>query len=227
MTAGLRLVLPIVCLLAAGAARATWPSVSTELPATGIGANDAAVIVGVTDYAFLPKIPGAADNATDWFRYLVKTRGVPQERVHMLRNIDATAETILEAVDRAASEVQPGGALWFLFIGHGAPAPDHADGLVLGADTQVSEKSLVARGVPQKAILERLEQGRHAQAIVMFDACFSGTTGDGKLQLVPGSQATVPVRRVEVAAGRSSIFSASDQVAGPLPNHDRPAFSYL
>jgi hypothetical protein len=223
-----RIASAIVALFAAGAANAaSWPSVSTELPPTGLGENDAAVVVGISEYAFLPKVAGAAENATDWFRYLVKTRGVPQEHVHLLRDIDATAESMLEAIDQAATEAKPGGTVWFLFVGHGAPTADHDDGLVLGADTQVSEKSLLARGVPQKELLARIEKGQQAHAIVVFDACFSGTIGDGKTQLVPGSQATIPVRRINVAAGRSSILSASDQVAGPLPGHDRPAFSYL
>src|SRR5688500_13595386 len=99
----------VVLLLAlAGEARASsWPPVSSELPPTGLGANDAAVVIGISEYAFLPKIPGAGDNATDWFRFLVKSRGVPQDRVRLLCDIDATSETITEAVQDTAKNVGP------------------------------------------------------------------------------------------------------------------------
>jgi hypothetical protein len=205
----------------------SWPSVSTDIPPTGAGANDAAVIVGISDYFGLPDINGAVENATDWNRYLVNGRGVPSSRVRLLRNGEATKETIEENLKEAAREVRPGGTLWFIYIGHGAPNERQDDGLVLGADTQATLVSLRGRGLPQKRILEIIEEGAHQNAVVIFDACFSGTTGDGKTNLLPNTQATVPVRRVDVTAGRTAIFSASDDVAGPLPGHDRPAFSYL
>lgn len=213
--------------LLATPAFAGWPSFTTDLPPSGNGEGDAAVIVGIGDYLVLPDIEGARENALDWNRYLQKTRGLPMGSVKMLLNTDATKETIEAALVDAVSKVKPGGTMWFVYIGHGAPAPSHEDGLVLGSDTQSSENSLVARGLPQKRILEILETGAQSQAVALFDACFSGTTGDGKTQLVPNSQATIPVRRIEVSEGRTAILSASDLVAGPLPQDNRPAFSYL
>ena len=204
-----------------------WPAVNSDLPAANIGGNDAAVVVGINEYFVLPKVPGADQNALDWMRYLVKTRGIPQKHVALLTNGQATKESIRTAVATAATQVQPGGTLWFIYIGHGAPAPSHDDGLLLGADTQAEENSLVARGLPQKEVLQLMETSGGEAGIAIFDACFSGTTGDGTTQLVPGSQATVPVKRREAAAGRVGILSASDQVAGPLPGHNRPAFTYL
>lgn len=217
----------LLSLMCAVSARANnWPEVSGDLPPNGLGANDAAVVVGIGDYFALPDITGADRNATDWNRWLQKTRGVPGANVRMIVNAEATKETIESAVTEATRQVKPGGTLWFVYIGHGAPAPDHNDGLILGSDTQVSENSLVARGLAQKTILSIIDTGPQKDAVVVFDACFSGSTGDGT-PLVPGSQATVPVKRIAVSAGRTAILSASDVVAGPLPRHDRPAFSYL
>jgi hypothetical protein len=204
-----------------------WPTVSTDVPPAGAGENDAAVIVGISDYFGLPDINGAVENATDWNRYLVNGRGVPGSRVRLLRNSEATKETIEENLKEAVREVRPGGTLWFVYIGHGAPNELQNDGLVLGADTQSTLVSLRGRGLPQKRILEIVESGAQQHAVVVFDACFSGTTGDGKTNLLPNTMATVPLRRVEAAVGRTAVFSASDDVAGPLPGHDRPAFSYL
>lgn len=220
----------LFALVAASTSRAaTWPSVSMPPTQTGGGENDAAVIIGISNYAALPPIPGAADNALDWTRYLNKTRNVPLERIRLLQENEATKETIEEATQELVDKVGQGGTIWFIFIGHGAPNDAHDDGLLVGFDTQINEKSLQARGVPQKLVLSTIEADpKHANAIVIWDACFSGGTGDGKTPLVPGSQATLPVKRVATGtAGRAAIFSASDQVAGPLPNHDRPAFTYL
>lgn len=215
-------------LVSTSAAAANWPSVTNQPAWTGGGENDAAIVIGISAYASLPAIPGAADNAKDWFSYLTRTRGVPLDHIRILADNEATKEEIETATRDLTDKVGQGGTIWYIFIGHGTPNATHDDGLLVGFDTQKTEKSLEARGVPQKWVTSTIEaDAKHANAIFIWDACFSGTTGDGKA-LVPGSQATIPVKRVAGgAAGRAAIFSASDQVAGPLPNHDRPAFTYL
>ncbi len=219
--------LALMLALSSTAAKANgWPSVSGDLPANGLGVNDAAVIVAISDYYKLPDIAGATQNGEDWYRYLVKVRGVPDKKITPLFNDGATKTDILNAVKKAALEVGQGGTLWFIYVGHGGPNKDLDDGLVLGADTQVSVSSFQDRGVPQKQILDLIDLGAHEQAVVIFDACFSGTDGSGQ-NLLPNTQATVPVRRQEVAVGRTAVMSAADAVAGPLAGHDRPAFSYL
>ena len=45
--------LAILC-VASGARAGNWPDVSGDLPANNLGANDAAVVVGVGDYFALP-----------------------------------------------------------------------------------------------------------------------------------------------------------------------------
>jgi Caspase domain len=219
-------IITLSLLLAGSVSAQEWPSLGSNPKGLGLGAKDAAVVVGVSDYAALPDISGAADNATDWYDYLVNTRGVPDTRIHLLRDSDAAKEEVEAKVKQAAVEVEEGGVLWFVFIGHGAPNKEHTDGLMMSYDAQPTENSMTARGLPQKSVLALMDAGRHARAIAIFDACFSGRTDDGK-QLDPQSQATVPVRRIDTAAQRTTILSASDETAGALINHNRPAFSYM
>ena len=204
----------------------SWPSVSGELPRAGGGELDVAVVVGVSDYAFLDDIPGAADNANDWYQYLVRVRGVPTERVRLLTNNAAIDVAITKALREAASASTRGGVAWFIFVGHGAPSPTGDDGLLLGVDTQPDLDAMQARGLPQQRALDVLKAGQQDATVAIFDACFSGKSADGERALFPGMQATPPVRR----AGPSSktvILSSSDSFAGPLPGQRRPAFSYL
>jgi hypothetical protein len=202
-----------------------WPALSMPSAHVGGGENDAAVIVGVTDYFALPKIPGAADTATDWYTHLTTALGVDPAHITLLRNGEATRESVSDALRRAAKDVD-GGRVWFVFIGHGAPALNGQDGLLLGADTQASERSIEARGIPQREVLDVLSGSRNAGVVAVFDACFSGTAPDGATPLVAGSQATLPVRKATPVANQVS-FSSSEKIAGPLPFGDRPAYSYL
>ncbi len=57
------LVLPV---LLAVPAFAQWPSIDTPLPKQGGGEKDAALLISIADYAFLPDVAGAKENAAAW-----------------------------------------------------------------------------------------------------------------------------------------------------------------
>ncbi len=209
--------------------RIRWPDLSKAPPkAIGGGERDAAVIVGVTRYAHVAEVSGAATNATDWYSYLVKTRGVPLERVTLLLDEDATVEEMRWAAGEAARQVKKKGTLWFVFVGHGAPARDGADGLLVGFDAQQKARSIEARSLRRSELLETLEASQAAHVQVLLDACFSGKTSTGA-QLVAGLQPLVVESSATSTDPRTTLLTAagSDEYAGPLPGADRPAFSYL
>jgi uncharacterized caspase-like protein len=105
--------------------------------------------------------------------------------VALLRDAEGTRESLLEAAAAAASRVGRGGTLWFIYIGHGAPAADGKEGVLVGADAQRSASSLYARSVRQSELFDLFEQGKQARTVAVLDACFSGQVGGGDA-LVPG-----------------------------------------
>jgi len=212
--------------LALSVIASTWPSVAGPLPKAGGGENDVAVVVAASDYVFLPDIEGAITNGDDWYAWLAQVRGVPLERLTLLKDREATREKIERAVTSAAAAAKPTGVVWFVFIGHGAPGPGGDDGVLLGVDTQADIDSLGARGVSQSFVTRAFAGSRQRDAVVVFDACFSGKAPDGDAPLVPGMQATVPVRRAAPTTSRTVVLAASETFAGPLPGAARPAFSY-
>lgn len=117
-------------------AASLWPGLSEPPKRLGGGERDAAVIVGLENYAFVADVPGARKNAEDWQAYLTETLRVPAERVALLRDNEATLEELRRYAAEKASEVGEGGSLWFVFVGHGAPSKDGKDGLLVGADAQ-------------------------------------------------------------------------------------------
>ena len=78
-----------------GAVVGLWPDLGGVPARLGGGERDAAVIVGVSDYAYLPDIPGAAENARDWYLWLTKGRDVPAERVALLQTAGMQARRVL------------------------------------------------------------------------------------------------------------------------------------
>lgn len=202
-----------------------WPDLSTT-PHIGGGAKDAAVVVAIQDYTFVSDILGAKDNGLDWYTHLTEGLGIPASRVRLLLDREGTREEITYAIEQARGAVKPGGTLWFVFIGHGAPSEDGRDGLLLGWDTQQTAKSVYARGIRQSELVATLERGQQAETVVILDACFSGQSNNGA-PLVANLQPMIPGYAVN--AGNTTVLSAgrSNEFAGPLPGAARPAFSYL
>ncbi len=98
-----------------------WPPLTRPPAAVGGGADDAAVICGVEDYAYLPDVAGANLNARDWYLYLAKTRKVRPDRIRRLSSGECSKETLLEATREAAQRVRRGGTLWFVFMSPCSP----------------------------------------------------------------------------------------------------------
>lgn len=217
----------MITLLVPAALAGSWPDLAAPAPAEGLGAADAALVIGIEDYFAMADVPGAADNATAWYDWLTRTRGVPLDRVRVLRNAEAVREAVVEHAAETARRVQPEGTLWVVFVGHGAPMIDGSDGLLVGADAQANPKSLVARSVRRTELLAAVEGGAQADTVVVLDACFSGRDPSGA-PLVPGLQPAIPTWALAPPA-QATVLSAAhaDEVAGPLPGTTRPAFSYL
>ncbi len=202
-----------------------WPDVSAGLPDTSVSQNDAAVIVAIEDYVHLPDIPGAVQNGQDWRRYLV-SRGIALANVHLIADADASRETVLDEATWATERVGEGGTVWFIYIGHGAPAMDGTDGLLVGADAQGTARSLDARSVRRTEVLASLAFGAHHEVVAVLDACFSGRAADST-SIAPGLQPVIPLALSTTTSATVLSAGATNQFAGPLPGLGRPAFSYL
>lgn len=208
-----------------------WPELSRPPKALGGGENDAAVVVGIENYLMVAKIPGARQNAQDWQAYLTDTLKVPPEKIALLRDNEATLEKVRKFAAQKAAEVRPGGTLWFIFVGHGAPSKDGKDGVLIGADAQQDADGLYARSLPRAELLSTLSKGRQAKTLVLLDACFSGRSPSGEA-LVAGLQPLLVTSNLPGKIDDRVILltaAKADQFAGPLPKSGtmRPAFSYL
>ncbi len=221
--------IPWLLLAAPSADAAGWPDLSVPPRGTASGGSaDAAVIIGIEDYVMegVPDIAGAEQGARDWYGWFRDAHGIPSTRIQLRLNEEATDHQIREAASRAAALARKGGTLWFVYLGHGAPAKDGSDGLLVGADASASAAGIYQRSVPRSEIADLLGQGSQARTVMVLDACFSGRTASGDA-LVEGLQPLVPVSAQVDSAVTMLTATQRDQFAGPLPGAARPAFSYL
>ncbi len=102
--------------------------------------TDAAVVVGVEDYAYLPDVPYARGDAQAFDDFVRYTQGIPDERVTLLR--DARVYEIERAVKDAGGRVGPGGRVWVYFAGHGAMDPNGSRRRLLGGASATDPEAL-------------------------------------------------------------------------------------
>ena len=229
MTKTMTKIMALTVLLISGTSQATsWPDFSKKMPGQQEGRNDAALIVAIEDYAYIPDIAGARANADDWYTYFTRVRGMRASRVQLLFDRDGTLEEMREKLARMVGQVKPLGTFWFVFIGHGAPSKDGKDGILVGVDAQQKANSIFARSLRQGELLDLISRGKQKQAVLVLDACFSGRSHSGHA-IVKGLQPMLVVSKVATTQSNTIVMTAgkSDQFAGPLPGASRPAFSYL
>jgi len=220
----------ILALGLATAQSGPWPALEPPAAQQMVGTQDAAIIIAIEDYAFLPDVPGAVANGTDWYRWL-RARGVPAAHIATLfdpfgasGSPRAVTAAIREEVTQKAALVGPGGRVWVVFIGHGAPDRSGRDGRIVGVEASGSAAGLYGGSLTRTELTE-LARGGGGEVVLVVDACFSGRSAAGD-PLVAGLQPILPTALTRLPA-TELLAAGGGQFAGPLPGEDRPAFSYL
>lgn len=205
-----------------------WPSLDEPAPKVGGGERDVALVVSIEDYAKLPDIAGAEANGRAWVRWFEGTRGLRPDKVVWLKDSEGTPSEMLAKAGELSALADPKGMIWVVFIGHGAPAEDQSEGMLVGWGAQQSPRELYSQSLRQSELLAALGNGQRGPVTFIADACFNGRSRNGEA-IAPGLQPVLLVDRAKPLAGNVVVLSAgkSDQFAGPLPGLDRPAFSYL
>lgn len=197
------------------------PSVDEPLRTGAAAPDEAAVVIGLEDYAFVADVPYARRDAEAVYQLLVYTRGVPADRVQLLTS--GGREQVVAALQRAAEQASAGQTVWVYFAGHGAAAASTGARILLGDDVRQDPAAFEARAVSLSEIREILSEER---LVFVADACYSGLGRSGE-ELVAGKRFAVPVQAIAPAAETLEWFAASgDQLSGPLEAAQHGAFTY-
>ncbi len=220
------------------AALATGPLVATaaeptvlprlEPPRTASTApQDAAVVIGIEDYVYLPNVPFARADAEAFHRFLTDTVGVPPERIKNLAVQPATRTTMLNAVRGAAQRVGPNGTLWIYFVGHGAPVVDASgDAVPYLIGHAATSDALQEASISQAELLQAARPGESARGtVVLIDACFSGLSRQGTQLTTDRFGGAVTLG----AAPRTVVWTAAqaNQSAGVFAETGHGLFTYF
>ncbi len=217
--------LPAASTAAASYGEGVWPELGT-LPASGLGARDAAVVVGIEHYEHYGDLRGATKAAHQWAQWLERTHGVSADRLTVLTDDDASCAEIRRAAQAGTSQVEAGGTLWVVFVGRGSLAPSGSDALLLGANADPGAESQGAMGLALSGLVEALGRGDQKRSLLVLDTAFEPPPA------VPGQamepKVIQPGPAFHVRGNTTALLASNTGHPLPwLPDLRQPAFSYL
>jgi hypothetical protein len=201
------------------------PSVDERLVTGQKATRDAAVVIGLEDYAFIPDVPYAKRDAAAFYDFLLYTRGIPSDRIQLVTA--AGKEGLEAAVSRAGQQAGAGGAVWVYFAGHGAANPSNGERMLLGDDVRSDATGFAARGVKVSDV-EKLASSTGARPVLVLDTCYSGLGRNGET-LIAKTRFAVPQydARSAIVDGVEWNAAGPDQLSGPLEAVQHGAFTYF
>jgi hypothetical protein len=205
------------------------PRYHSDVDAPNYGAkpdpNRFALVIGVEDYADLPKADFAARDA-EAVRAHLSALGYPDRNVVVLTNSRAARGSVSKYVESWLPEhVTDRSRVLVYFSGHGAPDPETGAAYLMPWDGDA--KYLANTGYPLKQLYEKLNALPAKEIIVVLDSCFSGT--GGRSVLVAGARPLVTkVDMGRGSTGKVVVFSATgaNEITGTLPNQGHGLFTY-
>ncbi len=190
--------------------------------------DDWGLIIGVEDYAHLPRVDYARKDALVIKEYFNQILGVPEENIITLIDSDATKARINGYLKRyIPNNVSRQTTLYVYFAGHGAPDMRKGEPYLVpyDGDTLFIEET----GYKLKDFYKAIYDLNVNQAYVFLDSCFSGVASRAAEMLIKGSRpALLRVEDVGLATQEVIAISAAtnDQVSNPFPKEGHGLFTF-
>jgi hypothetical protein len=204
--------------------------------------KDWGLIIGIEDYAYLPKVEYAKRDALIVKDYYVKILGVPEENIIFLTDGDATKARIEGYLKQyIPKNVDRDTTLYVYFAGHGAPDIEHGDPFLVLHDGD--PRFLAQTGYSLRTFYQDLDNLKVKKTYVFLDSCFSGVAsraadmlakgarpGQAPEMLVKGTRpALIHVNDVLLQSEAVVAISASrsGQVSNAYPEAKHGLFTYF
>ncbi len=199
------------------------PNIDRPVATGASSPADYAVVIGVEDYVHLRDVGYAQRDARAVRDALVHTRGIPEERVQLLTDVDRAE--ILRALTRAGMRTAQGGTVWIYFAGHGAFSPARDERLLLGREVEKDVVMWQTQGVSLTEV-QWLASSGGGRVVVVLEASFAGV-GAGAETLLEDQAEGKP--SAEAPADNVVIWSGAGPagICAPLDEALHGAFTYF
>lgn len=159
---------------------------ATRLPAFGATTNGSvkrALLIGISKYEVLPRLPGSKNDIELVRQVLLSRYGFSDHNVHVVRDEAATRDGVLSSLNKIVKEAGPNDVVYIHYSGHGSQVEDlNGD----EPDDQLDETIVPQDGrtegvadITDDELEAIFSQLKTSQAVVVLDSCHSGTATRG------------------------------------------------
>jgi uncharacterized caspase-like protein len=186
-------------------------------------------VIGIEDYAHLPRVDFARKDALVVKEYFIKILGVPEQNIITLIGGDATKARITGYLKKfIPANVSKETTLYVYFAGHGAPNMETGEPYLVpyDGDTLFIEET----GYNLKQFYQLINDLDINQAYVFLDSCFSGVASRAAEMLTKGSRpALLKVEDIGLATQEVIALSAaaSNQTSNAFPEQEHGDYSRI
>jgi uncharacterized caspase-like protein len=190
--------------------------------------HDWGLIIGIEDYAHLPKVDFARKDALVVKEYFIKVLGVPEQNIISLIDSNASKARISGYLKKyIPANVSKETTLYVYFAGHGAPdmKKGHPYLMPYDGDTLFIEET----GYRLNTFYKEINDLDVNQTYIFLDSCFSGVAARAAEMLTKGARpALLMVEDVGLATQEVIALSAAsnNQASNPYPKEQHGLFTY-
>ena len=203
--------------------------VDENIPYNNTKNNDTYVVIIANenyDESNISKVQFAKNDGKSFHDYCTNTLGIPLENIKYIE--DATLNKIRYGINWIShlvtvQEKQPN--VIFYYSGHGVPDETSRNAYLLPSDGLAND---FQSGYSLDLLYKQLGELHTNKTIVLLDACFSGTTREGKMMTTDSKGVAIKSKPVQ-PKGNMVVLSASqgDETAYPYKKKKHGMFTYF
>ncbi len=194
------------------------------------GSNTLAIILGIEEYKYAPKVDFAANDARSFYKYCKSMFGIPESNIYLKINDGATAgefRKIFAEDGWIARRIQNEETKVLIYYsGHGAPDLKSKKGYLIPHDI---DPNYASTGVSLDDIYSSLAKLEAGEITLFLDACFSGESRSHEMLVAGIRPISIKVKNPILTSTNLSVFTAStgDQYSTSYPVKQHGLFTYF
>lgn len=186
-----------------------------------------ALIIGIERYKNAPIAEFADNDARSFYDYAINALGVPEGRIKLLTNGEATKIDMEAALITWLKPQIVGGSseVFIFFAGHGLASDDGKDTYLLPQD---ANRAVLDRSALRRKELIDTVVGSGAKSVTMFlDTCYSGGTRGNETLAASARPMTIVAKELAIPQNVTVLSAAAnDQLSSSMAATKHGLFSY-
>ena len=204
--------------------------VDKDIPVTNLnGEKTLAVVIGIEDYKYAPKVDNAKRDAQVFYKYALNVFGIPKENIYYLTNREATLGEFNKIFSKdgwlARRAVENESNIMVFYAGHGAPDVKSKSAYLIPYDI---DPNYAKTGFSLNHMYSALSGIKAKSVMVFLDACFSGVSRSNEM-LIAGTRSVIIKPESSAFSGKNvAVLAASsnDEYSSAYPEKYHGLFTY-